>query len=255
MQIYQLLGLPMEHFTTNQADSLLLVEKLHKISQYDLKQKNREMPTIAIRLTASGLLQQISSKSDDLIFNVLYSNHSSASELTQFLDFLKPRLVERIVKKENKPASSVIDCYLATIKAEMTDDTSSLSDSMEVSSFDGAPFKSQMPDYFHSAVSRNQSPKGTGTEETALTEDMDSLPIVFGSPLISVAEQKPLSVSKPMDLEGLVANADRVISSIESDLNQFEEDYIYTEPFIEKLISLTKLYQPITGISLNITEK
>jgi len=42
----------MENFTTDQTDSLLWYETLRKITDFDIKQKNQEMPTIAIRLIA-----------------------------------------------------------------------------------------------------------------------------------------------------------------------------------------------------------
>ena len=68
----------MENFTNDQTDSLLWYETLRKITEFDIKQKNVEMPTIAIRLTASGLLYKSEEKSDDgLIFCVPYSNHVS----------------------------------------------------------------------------------------------------------------------------------------------------------------------------------
>ena len=262
LKCYRLLSLPCEEiFTTDQADSLLWFEKLNQISQFDLKKKNSEMPTIAIKLTASGLLYKSSKfKDDELIFTVPYSNHSSASELAKCLDFLQPSLVERIVKTNaKKQGVSVIDSYLATITAaEMTDDITS--DSMELSSFDSPVFKSQVPDYFYSAVSQCLSPMPiapTGTEDTALSEDMDEeISLEFESPLIPVASQKstlPTTISG--ELDEVVTNANSIIISICSDLDQFEEDnnndYIYSNAFVEKLMSLHKIYQPFTGVPLS----
>ncbi len=261
LKCYRLLGLPCEEiFTTDQADSLLWFEKLNQISQFDLKKKNSEMPTIAIKLTASGLLYKSSKfKDDELIFTVPYSNHSSASELAECLDFLQPGLVERIVRTNTqKSGLSVIDRYLATIKAaEMTDDITS--DSMEISSFDSPVFKSQAPDYFYSAVSQFQSPMliaPTGTEDTALSEDMDEeVPLELGSPLIPVAAQRsPLLTTTSGELDEIVTEADPIIISMCSDLDQIEEDnnndYVYSNAFVEKLMSLHKIYQPFTGIPL-----
>jgi hypothetical protein len=257
-----LLSLPCDEvFTTDQTNSLLWFEKLNQISQFDLKKKNSEMPTIAIKLTASGLLYNSSKfKDDELIFTVPYSNHSSASELAQFLDFLHPNSVERIVKtKPQKSVSSVIDSYLATRKAaEMTDDITS--DSMELSSFESPVFKSQVSDFFHSAVSQFQSPEPIATVETeytALTEDMDDeIPMELESPIIPVATQKsPFSTIISGELEDAVTKANSIIVSIFSDLDQIKEDhnndYIYSDDLIEKLISLHKIYQPFTGVPLS----
>lgn len=246
--------MPCDLFTTNQADSLIWFEKLHKITPSDLRKKNLEMPTIAIKLTASGFLASASkSKDDELIMTVPYSNHCSSSELGKFLDFLQPRLIERIVVDGKTPTSSIIGIYLATNRAELTEDSSSFS---EASSLDGTPFKSQLPDYFHSAVSHNQSPKilAEGTEETALSEDMDTSLMGTKDPSISVAVSKPLSSPNSVNIEEFVENASRMISSINADLQQFTADYIYKEAFIEKLISLAKIYEPVTGIFLNLDD-
>ena len=255
MICYRLLGLPCEEiFTTNQADSLLWFEKLNQISQFDLRKKNSEMPTIAIKLTASGLLYTSSKfKDDELIFTVPYSNHSSASELAKCLDFLQPNSVERIVKTNlHKAGSSVIDSYLATIKAaELTDDITS--DSMELSSFESPVLKSQVSDYFSSAVSKFESPL---PHDTALSEDMDDeIPIELKSPVIPVAAQKsPSSTTISEELEDVITKANSIIVSIFSDLDQFKEennnDNIYSDAFIEKLMSLHKIYQPLTGVSM-----
>lgn len=261
LKCYRLLGLPCEEiFTTDQADSLLWFEKLNQISQFDLKKKNSEMPTIAIKLTASGLLYKSTKfKDDELIFTVPYSNHSSASELAKCLDFLQPGLVERIVRTNTqKPGLSIIDkfhSYLATIKAaEMTDDITS--DSMEISSFDSPVFKSQAPDYFYSAVSQFQSPlpiAPTGTEDTALSEDMDEeLPLELGSPRIPVAAQRsPVLTKTSGELDEVLTEVNSIVISILSDIDQFEEDdhyYIYSDAFFEKLMVLHKNYQSFTDI-------
>lgn len=264
LKCYRLLGLPCEEiFTTDQADSLLWFEKLNQISQFDLKKKNSEMPTIAIKLTASGLLYKSTKfKDDELIFTVPYSNHSSASELAKCLDFLQPGLVERIVRTNSqKPGLSIIDkfhSYLATIKAaEMTDDITS--DSMEISSFDSPVFNSQAPDYFYSAVSQFQSPMPiapTGTEDTALSEDMDEeLPLELESPRIPVAAQtSPLLTTTSGELDEVVTEVDSIVFSICSDLDQFGEENnneytLYSDAF-EKLMSLHKIYQPFTDIPM-----
>ena len=250
LKIYEVLGLPLKVFTTNQADSLLWFEKLIKISQFDLRKKNLEMPTIAIKLTASGLLHNVSKQKDDdeLVFTVPYSNHSSPKELSKCLEFLQPKLVERIVTigANVLHTSSVIDKYLAAIKqAEMTDDdTFSYADSMEIS--DVAPFKSQMPNYFHSANGRGQQALEITEDETLESDDYKVV-----SPSVPVAStQTPSSLIESRN--DAMANASKIISSIHSDLDKFKDEYIYTEEFINKLISLHKIYQPITGISFNI---
>lgn len=252
------MGIPLEHFTTIQSDTLLWFEKLHNISNFDIKKKNLEMPTIAIRMTAWGSANGASSKlkEDELIVTVPYSNHCSSSELKEFLDFVQPQLVERIVQKQHTPHMSVIDFYSPVIRDAMTDDSSCSLDSAELSSFDGAPFKTQRPhDYFQSAVNHNQSPAVldlTADEMAALSEDMDS-PVAGAvhSPLPPPdLSQKPGPDGKSIDVEGAVAKASRLLSSINSDLKRFDDDYIYTEPFLEKLIALTKVYQPVTGIGL-----
>ena len=212
------------------------------------------MPTIAIKLTASGLLYTSSKfKDDELIFTVPYSNHSSASELAKCLDFLQPSSVERIVKTNpHKAGSSVIDSYLATIKAaELTDDITS--DSMELSSFESPVLKSQVSDYFSSAVSKFESPL---PHDTALSEDMDDeIPLEWKSPVIPVAAQKsPSTTIISEELEDAITKANSIIVSIFSDLDQFKEennnDTIYSDAFIEKLMSLHKIYQPLTGVSM-----
>lgn len=254
LNIYRVLGINCEeYFTTDPAETPLWFEKLFKISQFDLKNKNLEMPTIAIKLTASGLLHKSTkTKDDDLIFTVPYSNHSSASELAEFLDFLQPPLIERIVVTEGrKLGSSVIDSYLATIKpAELTDDSSS--DSMDQSSFDCATYKSQVPDFFQSAIS--QLPVGAIEAHTALSEDLDSELMEYGSPAVSPATAKS-EVSEPVGqtitmTPNWMTKASAVIASVNLDLSQFGDDHIYSEEFIEKLMSLHRIYEPITGISM-----
>lgn len=250
LQLYQVMGIPSEHFTTIQSESSLWFEKLYKISQFDLKQKNCEMPTIAIRLSAWGIETSSSFKltGDELIMTVPYSNHCSSTELKQFLEFLQPRLVERIVQKQNTQDLSVIDLYSPLFTAAMTDDSSCSMDLTEPSHFDGAPFKSQrLHDYFQSAVNQNQSPEVmhlTMEETAALSEDMDSP--VGHSP--SVPLEKALSTGKPIDAEGAVAKASQVVELINSDLDHCDEGYIYTEAFMARLISLIEIYQPLTGI-------
>lgn len=250
--------MPCEHFTTDQADSGLWFEKMHQISQFNLRKKNSETPTIAIKLTASGLLYKSQNfKDDELIFTVPYSNHSSASELARFLAFLQPTMVERIISTcDKKPGVSVIDSYLTTINAaELTDDASS--DSMEVSVFVSPSFESQVPDYFCSAVSRIQSPiMVKETENTALSEDLDiEMPLVT-SGRFSVLDgvPKPPLISKPANMNFNVDEADELIASIASDLDRFHEggndDYIYSSAFIEKLTALHMVYQSHTGINM-----
>ncbi|XP_057373716.1 5' exonuclease Apollo-like [Daphnia carinata] len=254
--IYRILKMPCDHFTTEQADSALWFEKMHKISQFNLKKKNADMPTIAIKLTASGLFYKSEKfKDDELIFTVSYSNHSSASELAKFLDFLQPAVVERIVSTHGNKSgcSSVIDSYVSKMKAaEMTDDVSS--DSMEISIFAGPSFKSQVPDFFCSAVSRIQSPHAIAvmeTENTALSEDMDvEVPLERFS-ILNAIEKPPLA-SEPENLN-VMEKANELIASILSDLDQFHEDdnedYIYSSAFIEKLMALNMVYEPVTGIT------
>ncbi|KAI9556758.1 hypothetical protein GHT06_016549 [Daphnia sinensis] len=258
--IYRTLKMPCDHFTTEQADCVLWFEKMHQISQFNLKKKNEEIPTIAIKLTASGLLYKSSNfKDDELIFTVPYSNHSSASELAKFLDFLQPAMVERIVSTHGNKSggTSVIDCYMSKIKAEMTDDASS--DSMEISIFASSAFKSQVPDYFCSAVSRIPSPDAIAameTENTALSEDIDIEVPLEKIDRFSIlnAMEKPLP--KPENFNAIMEEADALIASIVSDLDQFHEDgnedYIYSDAFIEKLMALNTVYQPLTGITCSV---
>ncbi|KZS16346.1 Uncharacterized protein APZ42_017968 [Daphnia magna] len=263
LSIYRILKMPCDHFTTEQADCALWFEKMHQISQFNLKKKNADIPTIAIKLTASGLLYKSQNfKDDELIFTVPYSNHSSASELAKFLDFLQPTTVERIISTHgnNSGGSSVIDSYVSKMKgAEMTDDASS--DSTESSFFTGPAFKSQVPDYFCSAVSRIHSPDAIAvmeTENTALSEDMDvEAPLgKFGRFSILNAIEKPLMASKPENLNVVTEEANELIASIVSDLDRFHEDgnedYIYSDAFIEKLMALNMIYQPLTGITCSV---
>lgn len=67
----------MTHFTQDQIQSNLWYESLRKITDFDIKMKNAETPTIAIRLTASGLLYKSEASEDGLVFCVPYSNHVS----------------------------------------------------------------------------------------------------------------------------------------------------------------------------------
>ena len=234
-----------EYFTTDQAESSLWFEKLFNISQFDLKAKNREMPTIAIKLTASGLLYKTprTNKEDDVIFTVPYSNHCSATELSEFLDFIQPRLIERIVPTSGvaKRGNSVIDSYLASNSpAEMTDDTSF--DSTEQNSLDFPPYKSQVPDFFQSAVSQ----LSVATEQTALSEDLDSMEL-SGPPSPQVSEPVGETI---VVTPNWMLNAKAIIDSVKSDLSHYGDDHIYTEEFIEKLMSLHRTYEPITGLSI-----
>ena len=248
MNVYRVLGMPCdEYFTTDQAESSLWFEELTNISQFDLKDKNKEMPTIVIKLTASGLLYKTprTNQEDDVIFTVPYSNHSSASELAEFVHFLKPRLIERINPTSGgaKRSNSVIDSYLASNNpAEMTDDTSS--DSTEQNSVDGSPYKSPISDFFPSAASHLL--EAIEMEHAALSEDSDYMECC-GSPSPGVLEPVGETITV---IPNWMAKAKAIMDSVESDLTQYGDDHIYTEEFIEKLMSLHRTYEPITGLSM-----
>jgi hypothetical protein len=96
----------------------------------------------------------------------------------------------------------------------------------------------------------------TGTEDTALSEDMDEeLPLELGSPRIPVAAQtSPLLTTTSGELDEVVTEVDSIVFSICSDLDQFGEENnneytLYSDAF-EKLMSLHKIYQPFTDVPM-----
>lgn len=242
MNIYRVLELPCEMFTTNQNDSLLWFEQLRKITQFDLRQKNLEMPTIAITLTASGLLYKNSKpRDDDLIFNVPYSNHSSASELARCLNYLQPTIVERIVQSPTrKPVTSVVINYQNNRPAELTSD----SDSMETEEFMPPVHRSQKPDeYFTpaSAATLLLPPIEPSSQSQESTDE-----------IVSSRASSTSSSRDPTEVEGDVARrAEEVIASLHADMDA-DGRCVYTDGFIKKLIGLAKIYEPVTGIPFDM---
>ena len=231
---------------------------------------------LVFRLTASGLLYKSEENSDDgLIFCVPYSNHvrfytkakrqtkncaitttlliiiylqCSSIELKRFLDFLQPNKVERIVPK--RPGLSVIDRYTFS-RCEFTmDQSSSISeyeDSMAMLTDDNeTPDKMCDP----SVTAANSK-----TIANALLTEPENMDAENGSETDKENDSfsSPLSSQQPKSQhQNAFAAAEEIIKSIHFDLdrNSKDEKYIYSESFIEKLMTLHKIYEPITGVRL-----
>lgn len=227
-QVYGILGIPEHVLTTNQTESLLWYAPLRTVNGFDLKNKNLEMPTIAIVLTASEMLfKSTRSFPSDLVFSVPYSNHCSASELTTFLEFVQPARIEKIVAPSSKKPvlESVISNYLSSravdVPAEITDDM----EATENGDFQELYIKER------------------GEEDESVDEHRGET-------------QDPLGTSVPCqstsnEEEEVISRAQEVITSIHLELDQNDPKHIYSSVIIEKLRSLTEIYAPLTGISFD----
>lgn len=245
-QIYRVVGLPVDDwFTTKQSESVLWYEPLHKVNQYDLKQKNLEMPTIVITLTASGFLNGSGKPRErDMTYTVPYSNHCSASELKQFLEFLQPELVDRIVPLKKKPIhhASIIDNYLSAKPAELTDDDSTEVDvSCDERYDETSSFNTEEPEEFLSAKSSLISQALSG--KTSTVEQKEGSKSVNKDPAVSA---EPDEVN---ETSAALTEARRMIDALNKNLDDNPaEEYIHSSEFIEQLQTLTKLYRPISGL-------
>lgn len=280
-KIYEILGLGDEILSTNQEESYLWQASLRHVTELDLKKKNLEIPTIAIVLTASGLLRSsgpktrngIKSTDDEaesterLVYTVSYSNHCCASELAKFLSFLRPAKVERIVDRRINNSSanpSVIDLYLASKSSGSCSQLSSDMEDTANGDYDELYFASQkktgasqeelMETSFHSAASEDMLPATPPTSSGFQTpENQPALAIsttqseeVFvQTGLLTVEEPPP----PPDDWE---AKAESLLVAINAQLDECQGDpgdVIYSPSFVSKLLALTKIYEPVTGIS------
>jgi hypothetical protein len=202
--MYQILELP-DVFTTDQSSTLLWFSLLKHITIADLKEKNREHPTIAIFLTASVSDQNLINKYDDFVYAVPYTNHCTASELAKFLNFLKPKTVERIVPITGAICKeSVIDNYIKRTESDYCSTESDSADECE---------------RFHTPIKRDPP-----------------------------SQQNASIASNAVDVKNIIAKANELIQSLESDMDNQGNDVITSESFAEKLEALTRLYEPVTGV-------
>ena len=202
--MYQVLELP-DVFTTEQSGSLFWFAFAKQITLTDLKEKNRDHPTIAIFLTASVSDQNLIDNYDDFAYAVPYTNHCTASELAKFLNFVKPKAVERIVPITGAGCrKSVIDNYIKRTESDYCSTESESADECE---------------RFHTPVKRGPS----------------------NQPNASIA-------SKAIDVENIIAKANELIQSLESDMDNQGNDVVTSDSFAERLVALTRLYEPLTGV-------
>ena len=203
LELYKIMGLPIEMCTTNQSDSQLWFEQLRRMTVFDLKTKNQETPTIGIALTASSLLNKSTTvpKNEKLMYTVPYSNHCSASELLRFLRFMKPKKIERIVADSKITGQSVLSIYNLECQAESFDE------------------KEEEQEWVHSA-------------EEMVVEEEKSAP--SASPDDDTVFQSKINA---------VSKADDILNSVCADLDEFDDQVIYSDRFIEKLLSLSQIHQ------------
>jgi hypothetical protein len=86
-------------------------------------------------------------------------------------------------------------------------------------------------------------PTETETMDTENGSEEEKENDSFSSPLSS-------QQAKSQQHQSAFAAAEEILKSIHLDLDRNSKDakYIYTESFIEKLITLHKIYEPITGV-------
>lgn len=217
-EIYLVLGLPEEIFTTNQTDSQLWFEQLRRMAQFNLKAKNLEMPTIAIALTASGLLHRPTNRDEGLLFTVPYSNHCSASELAKFLQFLKPRKIERIVQASKSKGRSVISDYIVAIDTQLE------------------PFAGKNVEVIESMDETD--------EEIIFESRVSKSYVVVMEPEKNMECDDELISSSALAVvkkRNEIQKAEKLLESICTDLDERGDIIIYSNDFSDKLVSLIRL--------------
>lgn len=233
-----MLGVPEDLLSTNQSDCFLWYESTRRITEFDLQKKNQDMPTIAIALTASEMLYSNkparNNEGSGLVYTVHYSNHCCASELSKFLHFLQPARVEPIVQPSTrkKPTQSVIALYLAEKSAELSSDMEGTTNGF----YDELYYKDQ------------EVPPNVETEEMSEVIPSPSFHSVPSSP--PEKESQSLSDDDDTELKSVIRQARELIAVIHSELDSNDPEHIYSTGFIGKLRSLTELYRPVTGVSL-----
>ena len=256
-KIYEVLGLDKDLLTTDQEESVIWQESLRHVTEFDLKTKNRETPTIAIVLTASGLLYSSAAAGprtrgaaavDKFIFTVRYSNHCSASELAKFLNFLQPINVVRIVdpppgNKKSSSGQSVIDLYVAGRKEQNISSSAEMSSDME---------EATVGSYDELFIQQQQIVPDELMDTSFQSAEDDDIPQTasVNSAGYQTPDSQPSTPAQPSANEKAIAQATAAIRSINAELDAAEnERIIYSTSFMSKLMALAGIYEPLTGIS------